>query len=106
MASVGSILRKSSLCPLCSRGGSGDLAWRGCISESSFISSEVKAGATGRRTGAALYQGETAAKVPPCDSEGAQRPKNLITVSNYEILRFAQDDKMALGRGLKAPSDK
>ena len=35
-----------------------------------------------------------------CHSEGAERPKNLISTREYEILRSTQDDKMALGRGL------
>ena len=37
---------------------------------------------------------------PTCHSEGTERPKNLISRWKYEILRFTQDDKMALGRGL------
>jgi hypothetical protein len=36
-----------------------------------------------------------------CHSEDAERPKNLITTGKYEILRSAQDDKIALGRALK-----
>jgi hypothetical protein len=37
----------------------------------------------------------------PHHSEGAKRPKNLITTRKYEILRFAQDDKQAFRKGLK-----
>jgi len=37
-----------------------------------------------------------------CHSEGAKRPKNLITTSKYKILRCAQDDKMAIRRGLNS----
>jgi len=33
-----------------------------------------------------------------CHSEGAKRPKNLLNTGNYEILRGAQDDKMAFYR--------
>jgi DNA modification methylase len=36
-----------------------------------------------------------------CHSEEAERPKNLITTSKSEILRYAQDDNMAFRRGLK-----
>ena len=35
-----------------------------------------------------------------CHSEGAERPKNLINTRKYEILRFAQDDTMALRKAL------
>ena len=31
-------------------------------------------------------------------SEGAERPKNLLDTRKYEILRGAQDDKMACRR--------
>ena len=34
----------------------------------------------------------------PGHPEGAERPKNLINTGKQEILRFAQDDKMALSR--------
>ena len=39
-----------------------------------------------------------------CHSEEAKRPKNLITTSKYEILRYAQDDKMDFRRGLNERS--
>ena len=45
-----------------------------------------------------LSRVETAAKVSlTCHSEGAERPKNLISKRKCEILRFAQDDKRVLG---------
>jgi hypothetical protein len=34
-------------------------------------------------------------------SEGAERPKNLMNTRKYEILCYAQDDKMVIRRGLK-----
>ena len=37
-----------------------------------------------------------------CHSEGAERPKNLINTRKYKILRFAQDDNMAIGRSLNS----
>jgi hypothetical protein len=39
-----------------------------------------------------------------CRSEGAKRPKNLSSTRKYEILRYAQDDNMALSRGLNKQS--
>jgi hypothetical protein len=39
-------------------------------------------------------------KSPTCHSEGVERPKNLVNSRKKEILRSAQDDKMALGRAL------
>ena len=36
-----------------------------------------------------------------CHSEGAERPKNLISTRKYEILHCVQDDKMAFCRGLR-----
>jgi hypothetical protein len=38
----------------------------------------------------------------PCHSEGAERPKNLKKTRKCEILRFAQDDKIAFRRGLES----
>ena len=55
--------------------------------------------------GEVLYQVETSAKVPsPVILRERSRPKNLINTKRYEILRTAQDDKMAFRRGLKLPS--
>jgi transposase-like protein len=39
-----------------------------------------------------------------CHSEGAKRPKNLITTTKHESLRCTQDDKMALRSGFKLRS--
>jgi len=39
---------------------------------------------------------------PTCHSEGAERPKNLITMGTCKILRGARDDNMAFRRGLKS----
>jgi hypothetical protein len=38
---------------------------------------------------------KTAAPPLTCHAEDAQRPQNLITTSNYETRRSAQDDKIA-----------
>ena len=42
---------------------------------------------------------ETSAKVPLTGhSEGAEQPKHRMNTRKYEILRFAQDDKMVIRR--------
>ena len=40
--------------------------------------------------------------LPTCHSEGATRPKNLISARKYEILCFTQDDKIGWRRAPKS----